>query len=154
MRTLNVKRAATLRASHSIIVFWWSGKRISLSSLLTNDDGSDVDAPDNSSDNTVQDRAPRCVAGELEAQSAVDDTEGYDDATKPDVTVGEASSLLESLEVRVVEEAQDGLEEDGYEEDYADDRVGFSDLSEMSALSVGERKEMLLTYLVGPVVAT
>lgn len=95
---------------------------------LPDDDGGDVDAPDERGDDAVRDLAAARVVGELEAQASVDDAEGDDDAAEPDVAVGPDHAARVLLEQAVVQQSQDRLEENEHEEDDADDRVGFVEL--------------------------
>ena len=88
----------------------------------------DPDEPNNTRDDAVGDFATGGVISELEAEAALDEGEGEEEAAPPDVEGGPDGSAL-GLDVDgVVEGAEDGLEEEGDDDDEADDGVVFVDL--------------------------
>ena len=63
--------------------------------------------PDQACNDTVCDFAAAGVVRELEAEAAVDDADGDDDATEPDVRVRPGSATTVALECDVVDVAED-----------------------------------------------
>ncbi len=68
-----------------------------------------------------------CV-GELQAEAAVDYADGDADAAVPDVQVGPDGAALQALEPGVVDQAEEGLQEEGGEDNDAEDGVVFGEL--------------------------
>lgn len=60
-------------------------------------------------------------AGEFHAQPAVDDAKRDDDAAEPEMPVGPEGAGLVLFEEGMMQEAEDGLEEEAYEDYDADD---------------------------------
>jgi len=87
---------------------------------LANDDARHIRQPHDAGDDAVRNLARARVARQLQAQAAVDDAQRDDAAAQPDVRVGPEDAAFVGLEEVVVQEAQDGLEEEEDEEDYAD----------------------------------
>lgn len=67
---------------------------------------------------------PRCRGrGELHAETAVDDAEEQDDATKPNVRMADSAAHLVLLVVHVVHQAKEGLDDQEHAHDGAEDGV-------------------------------
>lgn len=90
---------------------------------LTEDRTSNVDDPDEASHDTVRDDPVPGAAGEHQAKATVDDAEGNEKTTQPEVGVGPESAAAVLLEQLVVQPAEDGHEEEEGKEKQADDGV-------------------------------
>ena len=84
--------------------------------------------PDQSRNDTICDFAAAGVVGEFQAETAVDDADGDDDATEPDVGVRPCSATTVALECDVVDVAEDGLKDEKREDDDSDYGVVCVDL--------------------------
>jgi hypothetical protein len=115
------KRSPVCWAIHvDSLVILWRQIAVPRSASLANDDGCDIDAPDNGSDDCVCDQSSFRVLGKHESEATVDNTKGDDDAANPDVGMRESGASLELLEIGVVESSEDWLEEHKHEDEYAD----------------------------------
>lgn len=79
------------------------------------------DEPDNARNDSIRDLAGASVVGQLKTKSTIDDAEGDQDSPKPEVSVRPDLSSLVFLEHDVMEDAENGLEEEQSEDDYAND---------------------------------
>lgn len=126
-----LRREVVLRRLHDgrvLRVLWRLVREGPAAPALADDDGHHVGEPDDAGDDAVGDGAVARVVGEQEAEAAVDDAEGDDEAAKPDVAVRPEGARLVLVVHLVVEHAQDRLEEDEHEEHDADHRVVFVQL--------------------------
>ena len=89
------------------------------------DGNSDPDEPDDTRNDPICNLAFGCVAGELQAQASLDESEGEEDTAPPDVEGGPDGSSLFADEDGMMEGAEDGLEEESGDDGETDDRVVF-----------------------------
>lgn len=90
---------------------------------LSDNNTSHIRHPHDRRDHAVCDFSRVAVLREIETEPAVDDAKGYDDPAEPEMGVRPEGPPLEVLEVVVVEQAEDGLEEQEDEEEDADNWV-------------------------------
>jgi hypothetical protein len=64
----------------------------------------------------------------LKPKPSIDDTKRNEDPAKPDVRVRNACTLLVFFEHGVMEKAEEGLDEEADEDDYADNGVSVVEL--------------------------
>ena len=103
---------------------------------LTNNGSCYPSKPYDTRNNTVNNHAgfrghAHCVS-QLETKPTVDDTESDCETADPDMRVRPECSVRVLVEHDVVEPAEDGLEEEGGEDNYADDGVIFVELGHLS----------------------
>lgn len=113
---------------HSLVVLWWAAHVVALLPSFSDHSGYDICDPCNGSEDAVHDWAICRVVSQLETKATVDDTQGDDDATKPDMSMRSRCSRLELLVVGVVEGTEDWLEECEDEEDDTENGMGLVDL--------------------------
>lgn len=88
------------------------------------DDGDDEPKePDNGGNDNVGDLDGEGRVGEAQTKTTIDDADCDTDAAVPQVHVGPKCAAAELFEAGVVDEAEDGLEEEGDEGDDAHDGV-------------------------------
>jgi len=98
---------------------------------LAVDRASDVGQPHDGSDNAVGNLSFPGVPREAQTEATVDDTEGDDDASEPQMAVTPDHAARVLLEHEVVEETEEWLEEQQDEDDDADDRVRVVESSDL-----------------------
>ena len=86
------------------------------------------DQPNDTRDDTIRDLATGRIMREFETETALDEGEGEEEATPPDVEGGVDGAAAGADVGGVVEGAEDGLEDEGDEDGDADDGVVFVDL--------------------------
>jgi len=89
----------------------------------TEDDNGDVDGAHDASHNRVRDRALVRVGRELQAQAAVHDAADDERAAVPDVQVGDRGAGARLAVLQVVQEAEEGLQQEEADDDGAEDGV-------------------------------
>lgn len=103
-----------------------------------------VHHPDHCRNNGVDDVLPVVdVAGQFQSKSAVDDSQGDEGTTKPQVKVRPESATTVLLEKNVVQPSKDWLEEEENKDHNANDGVGFLQLRIVS--SVFRTTRLILT---------
>lgn len=95
---------------------------------LAEDGGADVGQPDNSCNDSVSNLAALGIVCKLETETTVDDSEGDDDAAKPNMSVRPESAVPVFLVHLVVDHTEERLEEDEAKNDDTDDGVIFAQL--------------------------
>lgn len=135
-RRRNIRQLPLLGVGTRALRIFWRAAGSLTPPPFADDGGKHPDQPNNRSDNRIHNHpglgTHTHLVGELEPKPTVDDAKRDYATAEPEMAVGPEGARAVLLEERVVQEAEDGLEEEADEDDDADDGVLVGELSSVS----------------------